>query len=250
MMDEGVVAVSIPYGTQSAPIRFHSNEVILAGMNQRNKPKKADQPTKLRVIGGDMRGRPIVYHGAEFTRPMKDNIRENLFNILGRAVKGAIALDMFGGTGALAFESLSRGAVRAVTIERSRHANEFIRKTAENLGVESRLKILTGDAFRLGGQLLLPPSDDTPWIVFLCPPYVLWNESLDDLNRLIHLTLANCSAGKRVGGRDRKNIRCRSPSGGRLGFPHLWWHSIGIHRARHALWTGVLSQANAVILFN
>jgi len=38
------------------------------------------KPTKLRVIGGDMRGRIIHYHGEEFTRPMKDNIRENLFN--------------------------------------------------------------------------------------------------------------------------------------------------------------------------
>ena len=142
-----------------------------------------------------MRGRPIVYHGSAFTRPMKDNIRENLFNILGRAVKGAIAFDMFGGTGALAFESLSRGAVRAVTIERSRHANRFIQQTAENLGIEDRLQVLFGDAFRLGSQLLLPPDDDTPWIVFLCPPYVLWEESLSDLNRLIQLTLENAPPG-------------------------------------------------------
>tara|TARA_R110002049_G_scaffold4601_6_gene32856 strand:- start:29658 stop:30284 length:627 start_codon:yes stop_codon:yes gene_type:complete len=164
-------------------------------MNQRNKPRNTAQPTKLRVIGGDMRGRPIVYHGADFTRPMKDNIRENLFNILGRACKGAIAFDMFGGTGALAFESLSRGAVRAVTIERSRHANRYIEETAENLGVRDRLKILSGDAFQLGSQLLLPPADDTPWIVFLCPPYVLWEESLSDLNRLIELTLENAPPG-------------------------------------------------------
>ena len=142
-----------------------------------------------------MRGRPIVYHGADFTRPMKDNIRENLFNILGRACKGAIAFDMFGGTGALAFESLSRGAVRAVTIERSRHANRYIEETAENLGVGDRLKILSGDAFQLGSQLLLPPSDDTPWIVFLCPPYILWEESLGDLNRLIQMTLDNAPPG-------------------------------------------------------
>ena len=173
-------------------------------MNSRNKPgitkkraanQRAAPPAKLRIIGGDMRGRSITYHGADFTRPMKDNIRENLFNILGRACQGAIALDMFGGTGALAFESLSRGATRAVTIEQSRHANRYIRQTAEQLGVEDRMKILSGDAFQLGTQLLLPPADDTPWIVFLCPPYVLWEESLADLNRLIALTLENAPPG-------------------------------------------------------
>ena len=173
-------------------------------MNSRNKPtavhkspatKRAGRTEKLRVIGGDMRGRPIVYHGEDFTRPMKDNIRENLFNILGRACRGAVALDMFGGTGALAFESLSRGATRAVTIERSRHANRFIRQTAENLGVVDRLQILSGDAFQLGSRLLLPPEDDTPWIVFLCPPYVFWEDSIVELSRLINLTLANAPPG-------------------------------------------------------
>jgi len=160
-------------------------------MKQRNQPTV----TKLRIIGGDMRGRPIAYHGADFTRPMKDNIRENLFNILGRAVKGAIAFDLFGGTGALAFESLSRGAVRAVLVEQSRHAIGYIEKTAHNLDCQKRLKIINSDTFRLASHLLGPPEDDTPWIVFLCPPYVLWEESLADLNRIIHLTLEHAPPG-------------------------------------------------------
>ncbi len=152
------------------------------GKHASGKPAK---PTKLRIIGGDMRGRPIVYHGEEFTRPMKDNIRENLFNILGRAVKNAICFDMFAGTGALALESISRGAIRSVAIEQSRRAIGFIEKTAENLGVGDQLKVLNGDAFRLGPDLLGPPSDDTAWIVYLCPPYILWEENLEQLNSLI-----------------------------------------------------------------
>jgi 16S rRNA (guanine966-N2)-methyltransferase len=151
--------------------------------------------TKLRVIGGDMRGRTIHYHGASFTRPMKDNIRENLFNILGRAARGAICFDLFAGTGALAFESLSRGAKSVVMVEQNRNAVRFIQQTAESLDVESRIRVITGDTFRLAGQLLAPPEDDTPWIVFLCPPYVLWHDSLDDLNRIIQTTLDNAPPG-------------------------------------------------------
>ncbi len=159
------------------------------------RPTRPAKATKLRIIGGDMRGRTILYHGAEFTRPMKDNIRENLFNILGRAVRGAICFDLFAGTGAMAFESLSRGASSAVMVEQNRQATGFIHQTADSLDVGSRIKVLQGDTFRIASNLLAPPEDDTPWIVFLCPPYVLWQESLDEMNRIIQLTLDNAPPG-------------------------------------------------------
>ena len=65
-----------------------------------------------------MRGRTVVYHGAEFTRPMKDSVRESLFNIIGPRIKGSAVVDLFAGTGAVAFESLSRGASSASAIEK------------------------------------------------------------------------------------------------------------------------------------
>lgn len=142
-----------------------------------------------------MGGRPIQYHGEEFTRPMKDNIRENLFNILGRAVKGAICIDLFAGTGALAFESISRGAHSAIAIEQSRKAIGYIQKTQENLGIESKLKILNGDAFKIGSELLGPANDDIPWIVFVCPPYILWEESLDPLKSIINSFMQHSPPG-------------------------------------------------------
>ena len=142
-----------------------------------------------------MRGRTIHYHGESFTRPMKDNIRENLFNILGKAVRGAVCFDLFAGTGAMAFESLSRGAVSAVVVEQNRQAVKFINKTAESMEVESRLRVVTGDTFRLASTLLAAPQEDTPWIVFLCPPYVLWEESLQPLNQIIQTTLEHAPPG-------------------------------------------------------
>lgn len=161
-------------------------------------PAKAVKPKKLRVIGGEMRGRAIAYHGESFTRPMKDNIRENLFNILGRRMRGSICFDLFAGTGALSFESLSRGAISAVAIEQDRRAVAFMQKTADTLGVADRISLRTGDTFRLAPQLLMPPDDDTPWVVFLSPPYALWTDRLDDLNRIIQTTLTHAPLGSVV----------------------------------------------------
>jgi 16S rRNA (guanine966-N2)-methyltransferase len=180
----------------------------------RRKPSAAAKPSKLRVIGGQLRGRTIQYHGAAFTRPMKDNIRENLFNILGSATRGAVCIDLFAGTGALAFESLSRGAKEAVVVEQHRDAVRYIRQTAESLDVASRIRLITGDAFRLAPQLLAPPEDDTPWVVFLCPPYALWEEALDRLVGIIEMVLNNAPPGSvLVAETEKKFPADRLPSG-------------------------------------
>jgi 16S rRNA (guanine966-N2)-methyltransferase len=126
---------------------------------------------------------------------MKDNVRENLFNILGRAVRGAICFDLFAGTGAMAFEALSRGASRAVMIEQHRQAARFIHQTVESLDLAARCELKIGDTLRLAGPLLGPPEDDTPWIVFLCPPYALWTTSLPSLRRIILRVIENAPPG-------------------------------------------------------
>ena len=170
--------------------------------------------TKLRVIGGDMRGRLIHYHGELFTRPMKDSVRENLFNILGKGVRGTICYDLFSGTGALVFESLSRGSVSGFAVEQSNRAAGHIRQTAESLDVESKLKVLVGDAFRWSEQLLVPsadsddPSDGTSWLVFLCPPYALWESDLESLNAIIRRTLNYAPPGSILVAETEKGFDC------------------------------------------
>lgn len=150
-----------------------------------------------------MRGRTVVYHGAEFTRPMKDSVRESLFNILGPAIKGANCIDLFAGTGAVSFEALSRGASKAVAVERNRRALGFIKSTAETLDVTDRLQVLGGDAFRIGADLLGPPPEDAPLddtakIIFLCPPYAMWEDAADALKTLIRLSLNHSPPGSIV----------------------------------------------------
>ncbi|MDV6032312.1 MAG: SAM-dependent methyltransferase [Phycisphaera sp. RhM] len=166
------------------------------------KPQKR-RPQKLRIIGGSMRGRTVVYHGAEFTRPMKDSVRESLFNIIGPRIKGSKSYDLFAGTGAVAFESLSRGASSAIAIEKNRRAHAFLESTAETLGVASKITILYGDAFRLGSSLLGPadpdaPLDDTPRIIYLCPPYAMWETAAESLQGLIRLATNHSPPGSLI----------------------------------------------------
>ncbi len=144
-----------------------------------------------------MRGRTVRYHGAAFTRPMKDSVRENLFNILGSACKGSVGFDLFAGTGAITFETLSRGASHVTAVEQSRQAVDFLKRTADELDVQNKVRLIGGDSFRLADRLLAAPENDTPWIVFLSPPYAMWEDdtTLESLNRIIRTTLVNAPPG-------------------------------------------------------
>ncbi len=137
-----------------------------------------------------MRGRGVIYNGDLATRPMKDSIRETVFNILGHSVKESIAWDLFAGTGVLAIESLSRGAVQAIAIEKSITMAKQIRQSADSIGIGDELLLLTGDTFRIAiakmTELAISKATNTkPWIVYFCPPYIMWLEDTERMFRLI-----------------------------------------------------------------
>ena len=142
-----------------------------------------------------MRGRPVIYNGDLSTRPMKDSVRENLFNVLGKCVAGTVAMDVFAGTGVLAIEAISRGAKHAYATELNRPAVQTIRQSAERLGVAERLSVIPGDAFRLMPRIMQQQQDDTPWIVFVCPPYALWDERPESLLSLVRLASDSAPPG-------------------------------------------------------
>lgn len=142
----------------------------------------------LRIIGGTLRGRPIVYTGDPRTRPMKQRVREAVFNLVGRRVVGTHALDLFAGTGALAWEALSRGAVRATLIERHFPTVRVIRQNAAALGLTDRVSVVAGDSFVWARQLAATPplsAPAPPWLVFCAPPYRLYSEQAADLAALL-----------------------------------------------------------------
>jgi 16S rRNA (guanine(966)-N(2))-methyltransferase RsmD len=93
----------------------------------------------LRLTGGRFRGRLIQVppsRGSKETRPSKSQLRQALFNSIQMVIPGARVLDLFSGSGSLAFEALSRGAQQAVAVESSRPAMAVIHANAKTLGVE------------------------------------------------------------------------------------------------------------------
>ena len=134
----------------------------------------AGEMVPLRIIGGLLGGRKLAYSGLDRTRPMKDRVREAVFNLVGPAVKGTHAIDLFAGTGALGLEAISRGAARATFIEQHFPSARLIEQNAAALGVADRCEVVPGDAFAwVQRREELSPG---PWVVFCSPPYVFYVE--------------------------------------------------------------------------
>jgi 16S rRNA (guanine(966)-N(2))-methyltransferase RsmD len=125
---------------------------------------------KVRVIGGAWRGRSIKVADVLGLRPTADRTRETLFNCLGQRVDGLTCLDMFAGTGALGFESLSRGAKLVYMIEQSPKAHQLIKENYQLLsqdGVLGELNLMRGDAIHQVANLI----DESVDITFIDPPF-------------------------------------------------------------------------------
>lgn len=143
---------------------------------------------KLRIVGGRFRGRQIEYSGDPVTRPMKDNIREALFNLVGGWVKGKVVLDLFAGTGAMALEALSRGATKAFLIERHIPTVRIINQNVQALDAELPVEVATSDSFFWVRQFLKDSENrpNEPWLVFCCPPYAFFEEREAEVLELIN----------------------------------------------------------------
>ena len=142
---------------------------------------------KLRIVGGKFRGRQIEYSGDPLTRPMKDNIREALFNLVGGWIKGKIVFDLFAGTGAIALEALSRGATKAFLVERHIPTVRIINENVQSLDPDLPADIATSDSFFWVRQFLKKPDTHPrePWVVFCCPPYDFFEERTDEMISMI-----------------------------------------------------------------
>ncbi len=163
------------------------------------KKRQAEVPTKagtepeivgLRIIGGSLRGRKLEYSGEIRTRPMKDRVREAVFNLLGTSVIGARVIDLFAGTGAMAIESISRKASSAICIERHYPTVKLIERGAEELGIAAQMSAVFGDAFLWSKSFVLP--DSVPLIIFCCPPYDFYVDRNAEMLALIERWINLC----------------------------------------------------------
>lgn len=188
--------------------RFRAEQRAEEAAQKKEEPRKRSKRNKnvgsepgdrgdsvgLRVIGGKLRGTKLEYAGDRRVRPMKERVREAVFNLLGEAVKGKHVIDLFTGTGALTFEAISRGAVSATAIEvhfpTARTTRRNIQILEEKMpGTAAKIELVTTDVYFWGRKLAafdpeveakkskieassqahLP--NDIPWLVFCSPPY-------------------------------------------------------------------------------
>lgn len=125
----------------------------------------------MRIIAGNARGRTFDAPKGMDTRPTLDRVRENVFNILQMKVRGAKVLDLFSGSGAMAFEAISRGAEAAVLVDHDRIANTVEKQNALKLHMNEQCTILNCD-WKMALQLLAGRGQRFS-VVFLDPPYAM-----------------------------------------------------------------------------
>ena len=132
----------------------------------------------MRIIGGALGGRRFRGPPPGATRPTADRVREAVASALGArdAIEGAHVLDLYAGTGALAFEALSRGALRATCVERERRVAASIAACATELGLRARVDVVVAALGpRLGAplesRLKRAAGPDGFDLVFADPPY-------------------------------------------------------------------------------
>lgn len=124
----------------------------------------------MRIIAGSLRSRRLAAPAGLATRPTSGRLRETLFNVLAPRIQSASFLDLYSGSGAVGIEALSRGAARAVFVERAEAALAALRENLTRLGLREGVRIHAGSvsAFLRRGRPESSPRFD---LVFLDPPY-------------------------------------------------------------------------------
>ena len=127
----------------------------------------------MRIIAGIARGRRLVAPSGKGVRPTTDRVKEALFSSLQPRLHGAVVLDLYAGSGALGLEAVSRGARRAVLVERWSRALQAIATNVEATGFPDRVTIIADDVEHAVTSLTGPFD-----LVLADPPYDLPDAAL------------------------------------------------------------------------
>lgn len=132
--------------------------------DERGTMNERSAPGRLRIIGGEWRGRRLRFPRRPGLRPTPDRVRETLFNWLAPILAGARCVDLFAGTGCLGLEALSRGAAEAWLVERDPVLARVLAGHIETLG--ARAHVVRDDVRRFLARAAGPFD-----IAFVDPPY-------------------------------------------------------------------------------
>lgn len=103
----------------------------------------------MRVVSGTLKGRSLKAVPGNTTRPTTDKVKESIFNMIGPYYDGGIALDLFGGSGGLGIEAISRGMEKVIFVDRDKYAITTIHQNIESCKIEKdQVEIYRNDAER------------------------------------------------------------------------------------------------------
>ncbi len=134
----------------------------------------------MRVIAGIAKGRQLKAVPGDSTRPITDRTKEALFSILGDWIIEARVLDLFGGTGAVGIEALSRGAGHVTFVDKSHHATRTIGENLRLTGLADQAYVKRADAFEFLAQTPPQPFD----LIYIAPPQYqeMWLKAIQMLD--------------------------------------------------------------------
>ena len=148
----------------------------------------------MRIISGDLKGSKLYLPKNKDTRPLKDLVKESIFNLLIHSkeisleLKESIILDLFSGTGSFGLECLSRKANKVIFIEKEKEAIKILKKNIEKLKMENRSKIFFGDVVEIfekkNRNIFFQSSKMSYNLIFCDPPFKDMN-----INKLLRLII-------------------------------------------------------------
>ena len=102
----------------------------------------------MRVVSGKCEGHPLKAVPGNTTRPTTDKVKESIFNMIGPYFDGGVALDLFGGSGGLGIEAISRGIDKAIFVDRDNKAIKVIHQNLESCRIQEQAEVYRNDAER------------------------------------------------------------------------------------------------------
>lgn len=140
----------------------------------------------MRIISGSLKGKKIFEPKDKSTRPLKDLVKESIFNIIKHSnltkfkIENSLVLDLFAGVGSFGLECLSRGSLKVFFIESYPAALSILKKNIDNLDFGNKSEIIEEDIF---SNYALNCVEDKFDIIFMDPPYK--EKKLDELTKKI-----------------------------------------------------------------
>ncbi len=122
----------------------------------------------MRVVSGENKGRKLLEIEGDEVRPTTDRVKESIFNIIQFSVVGGLFLDLFAGSGQMGIEALSRGASKAVFVDKSKKSCDICKENIKMLNYEEKSSITNCSA-----EIYLNGTGERFDVAFLDPPYKL-----------------------------------------------------------------------------